>query len=68
MKRSSAILLHISSLPSPYGAGSLGEAAFRFADWLAEAGVGYWQVLPSIRRGSAALPIRARVLLPGRPS
>lgn len=36
----------ISSLPSPYGIGTLGEAAYRFADWLAAAGQKYWQVLP----------------------
>ena len=46
MKRSSGILLHISSLPSPYGIGTFGRAAYDFVDHLARAGQGYWQVLP----------------------
>ena len=44
--RASGILLHISSLPSPYGIGSLGKAAYEFADFLKEAGQKYWQILP----------------------
>ena len=44
--RKSGILLHISSLPSPYGIGSFGKAAYDFVDQLKEAGQGYWQVLP----------------------
>ena len=46
MKRSSGILLHISSLPSPYGIGTFGQAAYDFVDQLARAGQRYWQVLP----------------------
>ncbi len=46
MQRSSGILMHISSLPSPYGIGSLGKAAFAFVDFLKQAGQRYWQVLP----------------------
>ncbi|MBQ7871137.1 MAG: 4-alpha-glucanotransferase, partial [Oscillospiraceae bacterium] len=44
--RASGILMHISSLPSPYGIGSMGKAAFDFADFLQEAGQHYWQILP----------------------
>src|SRR5690606_5705838 len=44
--RSSGVLLHPSSLPGPLGAGDFGDAAFRFVDWLAEAGMGLWQILP----------------------
>lgn len=44
--RSSGILLHISSLPSPYGIGTLGRAAYDFADFLSAAGQTYWQILP----------------------
>jgi len=40
--RKSGILLHISSLPSPYGIGSFGKAAYDFVDQLKEAGQGYW--------------------------
>ena len=46
MKRSSGILMPISSLPSPYGIGTFGEAAYAFADFLHAAGQGYWQMLP----------------------
>ncbi|MCR5825797.1 MAG: 4-alpha-glucanotransferase [Oscillospiraceae bacterium] len=46
MERSSGILLSISSLPSPYGIGTLGKAAYKFADFLKAAGQGYWQLLP----------------------
>lgn len=44
--RASGILLHISSLPSPYGIGTLGKAAYDFADFLRAAGQHYWQILP----------------------
>ena len=39
--RSSGILLAVSSLPGPYGIGSLGGPARRFVDFLAEAGQHY---------------------------
>jgi 4-alpha-glucanotransferase len=45
-KRASGILLHITSLPSPYGIGDMGPEAYRFADFLAEAKQGFWQILP----------------------
>lgn len=44
--KEAGILLHISSLPSEHGIGTLGKEAYRFADFLAEAGQKYWQVLP----------------------
>ncbi|MCF7954891.1 MAG: 4-alpha-glucanotransferase [Phycisphaerae bacterium] len=46
MKRSSGILLHISSLDSGFGVGDLGPCAFGFADFLARTGQACWQVLP----------------------
>lgn len=46
MKRASGILLHISSLPSEYGIGTLGKEARAFVDFLARAGQAYWQILP----------------------
>jgi 4-alpha-glucanotransferase len=46
MERASGILLHPTSLPGPGGIGDLGDEAYRFADWLAEAGQKIWQVLP----------------------
>ncbi|MBU4304798.1 MAG: 4-alpha-glucanotransferase [Candidatus Omnitrophica bacterium] len=44
--RGSGILLHISSLPSPFGIGDLGGRAYQFADFLERSGQSYWQVLP----------------------
>lgn len=38
--------MHLSSLPSPHGIGSMGEPARRFADFLKQAGQSYWQLLP----------------------
>jgi len=45
-KRGSGILLHITSLPSPYGIGDLGSWAYKFVDFLAKAKQRYWQILP----------------------
>ena len=45
-ERSAGILLHISSLPSPYGIGDLGPEARGFADFLSRSGQRYWQLLP----------------------
>ncbi len=44
--RSSGILMHITSLPSEYGIGTLGKEAFAFVDFLKKAGQSYWQILP----------------------
>src|SRR5215510_6819975 len=44
--RASGVLLHVTSLPSPYGIGDLGPAAFAWVDRLSEAGQGWWQALP----------------------
>ena len=46
MKRSSGILMPISSLPSPHGIGTLGAEARKFVDFLAAAGQSWWQILP----------------------
>ena len=46
IERSSGILMPISSLPSPHGIGTMGKAAYDFADFLAAAGQKYWQLLP----------------------
>src|SRR5437867_5802438 len=44
--RASGVLLHVTSLPSPYGIGDLGPAAFTWIDRLHEAGQCWWQALP----------------------
>ena len=45
-KRSSGILLHISSLPSDFGIGDFGPRARKFADFLEKTGIHFWQILP----------------------
>ena len=44
--RKSGIILPVFSLPSNYGIGTFGEEAYKFIDFLKEAGQTYWQVLP----------------------
>jgi len=44
--RASGVLLHISSLPSRYGIGDMGKAAYSFVDQLEKARQKYWQILP----------------------
>ena len=44
--RSSGILMHITSLPSPYGVGTMGKEAYKFVDFLKKAGQKFWQILP----------------------
>lgn len=44
--KEAGVLLHISSLPSKYGIGSLGKACYEFIDYLALSGNKYWQILP----------------------
>ena len=44
--RASGVLLHVMSLPSPYGVGDVGTAALAWIDRLREAGQSWWQVLP----------------------
>jgi 4-alpha-glucanotransferase len=44
--RSAGLLLHITSLPGPFGIGDLGPEAERFLEWAAAAGQGIWQILP----------------------
>lgn len=46
MKRSSGILMHISSLYGDYSIGTFGKSAFEFIDFLSECGFSVWQVLP----------------------
>ncbi len=44
--RAAGVLAHVSSLPGAYGIGNLGAGARGFVDFLAEAGVRYWQICP----------------------
>ena len=44
--RQSGILLPVTSLPSPYGIGTMGKTAYNWIDFLENAKQSYWQVLP----------------------
>jgi 4-alpha-glucanotransferase len=44
--RASGLLLHVTSLPSPYGIGDVGPTALKWIDRLHEAGQSWWQALP----------------------
>ncbi|MCF0057072.1 malto-oligosyltrehalose synthase [Dyadobacter sp. CY356] len=45
-ERSAGVLMHISSLASPFGIGDLGKEAFAFADFLSRTNQRFWQLLP----------------------
>ncbi|KAJ7956907.1 4-alpha-glucanotransferase [Quillaja saponaria] len=53
-QRRAGILLHPTSFRGPYGIGDLGDEAFRFIDWLHDAGCSVWQVLPLVPPGRKA--------------
>jgi 4-alpha-glucanotransferase len=57
--RASGVLLHVTSLPSPYGIGDLGSAAFSWIDRLHAAGQRWWQVLPLGPTGYGNSPYQA---------
>jgi 4-alpha-glucanotransferase len=44
--RASGLLLHVTSLPSPYGVGDVGPTAVSWINRLAQAGQSWWQMLP----------------------
>ena len=57
--RTSGVLLHITSLPSRYGIGDMGPAAFAWIDRLHEAGQSWWQALPLGPTGYGDSPYQA---------
>ena len=57
--RASGVLLHVTSLPSPYGIGDMGPAAFAWVDRLQEAGQSWWQALPFGPTGYGDSPYQA---------
>lgn len=57
--RSSGVLMHVTSLPSPYGIGDVGPAAFAWVDRLHEAGQRWWQALPLGPTGCGNSPYSA---------
>ena len=57
--RESGILMHITSLPSPYGIGTMGKEAYRFVDFLKKSGQVYWQILPVTPTGYGDSPYQS---------
>ncbi len=57
--RESGILMHITSLPGPYGVGTMGKHAFDFVDFLADAGQRCWQILPLSPTGFGDSPYQS---------
>ena len=66
-KRTSGILLHPTSLPSPYGIGDLGQSAYDFIDFLAKSGQHLWQVLPLTHTGFGNSPYQSFSAFAGQP-
>ena len=66
-RRLSGILLHPTSLPSPYGIGDLGKGAYEFVDFLAGSLQQVWQVLPLGPTGHGNSPYLAYSALAGNP-
>ena len=57
--RESGILMHITSLPGPYGVGTMGKEAYRFIDFLKNAGQHYRQILPLTPTGYGDSPYQS---------
>jgi len=65
--RASGILLHPTSLPSRFGIGDLGSEAYRFVDFLADAGQKLWQMLPLGPTGYGNSPYQSLSVFAGNP-
>ena len=65
--RTAGILLHPTSLPGRFGIGDLGQPAHQFAEFLAGAGVGLWQVLPLGPTGYGDSPYQCFSAFAGNP-
>ena len=66
-ERSSGILLHPTSLPSKYGIGDLGEAAYKFIDFLVKSKQKLWQTLPLGPTGYGDSPYQCFSAFAGNP-
>ena len=65
--RESGILMPVSSLPGPYGIGCFGKEAFKFVDFLAQAGQKIWQILPLSPTGYGDSPYQSCSAFAGNP-
>lgn len=67
IKRSSGILMHITSLPGLYGIGTFGKEAYKFVDFLEKSSQSYWQILPLGITGEGDSPYQAFSAFAGNP-
>lgn len=67
LNRMSGVLLHPTSLPSPYGIGDLGKEAYEFIDFLENAGQHLWQILPLTHTGFGDSPYQSFSAFAGQP-
>ncbi len=65
--RKSGILMHISSLPSDYGIGTLGSEAYKFVDFLKASSQSWWQVLPVCPTSYGDSPYQSNSAFAGNP-
>jgi 4-alpha-glucanotransferase len=65
--RSSGIILHPTSLPGPYGIGEIGSRAFKWVDFLDDAGCSLWQLLPLGPTGYGDSPYQCFSAFAGNP-
>lgn len=68
MRRGSGVLLHISSLPGPFGVGTMGKPAYDFVDQLYGAEQIYWQILPCTPPGYGDSPYQSTSAFAGNPA
>ncbi len=66
-RRLAGVLLHPTSLPGRYGIGDLGPECLHFLDWMQEAGLGAWQVLPLGPTGYGDSPYQCFSAFAGNP-
>ncbi len=70
MNRYAGVLLSVTSLPSKYGIGCFDSEAYKFVDWLEQAGQRYWQILPlgsTAHGGSDDSPYQSYSAFAGNP-
>lgn len=67
MKRLGGVLMPITSLPSPYGIGTIGKTARDFIDFLCKGGQSYWQILPICPTGYGDSPYQSFSSYAGNP-
>lgn len=67
LPRAAGVLLPVTALPSPWGIGDLGENAYRFIDFLREAGQKIWQILPLNPLGEGNSPYQSPGVFAGNP-